>query len=41
MYLVTLSLVADSFKCKQCDGTIQEVNLAGDPTIGLEIHMDV
>ena len=25
-----LSLVADGFRCKRCDGTIQEADLAGD-----------
>ena len=27
-----LSLVADGFKCKRCDGTIQEADLAGGVT---------
>ena len=33
-----LSLVADGFRCKQCDGTIQEADLAGDLVVGGETY---
>ena len=32
-----LSLVADGFMCKRCDGTIQEDGLAGDQVVGGDI----
>ena len=33
-----LSLVADGFRCRQCDGTIQEVDLAEDLMVDREIY---
>ena len=33
-----LSLVADGFRCKRCDGTIQEVDLAGDLVVDRETY---
>ena len=33
-----LSLVANGFRCKQCDGTIQEADLAGDILVDRETH---
>ena len=35
-----LSRVADGFRCRQCDGTIQEVDLAEDLMV-MEKHMNV
>ena len=34
-----LSLLADGFTCKQCDGTIQEADLAGDLVVDGDIWM--
>ena len=34
-----LSLVADGFKCKRCDGTIQETVLAGDLVVDGETYV--
>ena len=36
-----LSRVADGFRCRQCDGTIQEVDLAEDPNGGWREHINV
>ena len=33
-----LSLVADGFRCKQCDGTIQDADLAGDLVVDGDTH---
>ena len=33
-----LSLVADGFRRKQCDGTIQEADLAGDLLVDVETY---
>ena len=33
-----LSLVADGFRCKRCDGTIQEADLAGDLVVDGETY---
>ena len=33
-----LSLVADGFRCKQCDGTIQEANLAEDLVVVVDVE---
>ena len=33
-----LSWVADGFRCRQCDGTIQEVHLAGDLMVDGEMY---
>ena len=33
-----LSLVADGFRCKQCDRTIQEADLAGDLVVDGETY---
>ena len=33
-----LSLVADSFRCKRCDGTIQEADLAEDLMVDGETY---
>ena len=33
-----LSLLADGFRCKRCDGTIQESNLAGGILVGGEVY---
>ena len=33
-----LSRVADGFRCRQCDGTIQEVDLAEDLIVNGETH---
>ena len=36
--VVYLSLVADGFRCKRCDGTIQEAVLAGDLVVDEETY---
>ena len=36
-----LSLGADRFRCKGCDGTLKEDDLAGDLVVDMERHMDV
>ena len=33
-----LSLLADGFRCKRCDGTIQEADLAGDLVVDGETY---
>ena len=33
-----LSRVADGFRCRRCDGTIQEVDLAGDLMVDGETY---
>ena len=33
-----LSRVADGFRCRRCDGTIQEVDLAEDPMVDRETY---
>ena len=33
-----LSRVADGFRCRRCDGTIQEVDLAEDPMVDGETY---
>ena len=33
-----LSLIADSFRCKRCDGTIQEADLAGGLVVDGETY---
>ena len=39
VYVVTsLSLVADGFRCKRCDGTFQEADLAEDLVVGGETY---
>ena len=39
LYVVTCrSLVADGFRCKRCDGTIQEADLAEDLMVNGETY---
>ena len=33
-----MSLVADGFRCKRCDGTIQEADLSGDLVVDGETY---
>ena len=33
-----MSLVADGFRCKRCDGTIQDADLAGELVVDGELY---
>ena len=38
VYVVTCLLKADGFRCKRCDGTVQEADLAGDLVVDGETY---